>query len=218
MSIECLNRALKTEFKNQTPTKRLILILLANYCDDNNSCYPSYKHIAKLAGLKDPKHIANIVKEFEDLGLLRIEKRYNQDGGLTSNRYHLTLGSEEKYPDGPETPTPIVRSPDNTKEDKKEYKTNGDLTKDFELFWKNYPRKVNKYDAKVKYIKERREVDGTILLHAVLCFYQETKIEKKDKQFIPHCSTWLHQKRYLDYKDKTIIKEKKVTNLNKLAG
>lgn len=79
MSIECLNKALKIQFEGQTPTKRLILILLANYCDDLNSCYPSYSHIAKLAGLKDPKHIARIVKEFEELGLLRIEKRYKKD-------------------------------------------------------------------------------------------------------------------------------------------
>ena len=49
------------------PTKRLILILLANYCDEKNSCFPSYKHIAKLAGLKDTKHIAGIIKEFEEL-------------------------------------------------------------------------------------------------------------------------------------------------------
>ena len=69
MSIEALNKALNIQFENQTPTKRLILILLANYCDERNSCYPSYKHIAKLAGLKDTKHIATIIKECEQLGL-----------------------------------------------------------------------------------------------------------------------------------------------------
>lgn len=108
MSIECLNKALKIQFENQTPTKRLILILLANYCDDQNSCYPSYSHIAKLAGLKDPKHIAKIVKEFEELGLLKIQKRYKPDGGNTSNRYFLTIGSTDKYPDGLQPTTPLV--------------------------------------------------------------------------------------------------------------
>ena len=75
MTIECLNKAIGLQFKSQTPTKRLILILLANYCDEKNSCYPSYKHIAKLAGLKDTKHVANIIKEFEQLGFLKIEKK-----------------------------------------------------------------------------------------------------------------------------------------------
>jgi len=106
MSIECLNKALKIQFENQTPTKRLILILLANYCDDQNSCYPSYSHIAKLAGLKDPKHIARIVKEFEELGLLKIQTRYKADGGNTSNRYFLTLTSTDNPPMGLQTPPP----------------------------------------------------------------------------------------------------------------
>ena len=109
MSIECLNKALKIQFEGQTPTKRLILILLANYCDDANSCYPSYSHIAKLAGLKDPKHIARIIKEFEDLGLLKIQKRYKEDGGNTSNRYFLTLKTENTDPRGLQTPTPPDR-------------------------------------------------------------------------------------------------------------
>ena len=108
MSIECLNKALKIQFEGQTPTKRLILILLANYCDDANSCYPSYSHIAKLAGLKDPKHIARIIKEFEELGLLKIQKRYKEDGGNTSNRYFLTLRTEEIAPMGLQTPTPPI--------------------------------------------------------------------------------------------------------------
>ena len=106
MSIECLNKALKIQFEGQTPTKRLILILLANYCDDQNSCYPSYTHIAKLAGLKDPKHIAKIVKEFESLGLLKIQRRFKDDGGNTSNRYFLTLRSTDTPPTYIVRPTP----------------------------------------------------------------------------------------------------------------
>ena len=128
MSIECLNKALKIQFEGQTPTKRLILILLANYCDDENSCYPSYSHIAKLAGLKDPKHIARIIKEFEDLGLLKIQKRYKEDGGNTSNRYFLILKTDSTDPRGLQTPTPPVldtptlgvSTPPNTKEETKD--------------------------------------------------------------------------------------------------
>ena len=82
MSIECLNKAINLQFKTQTPTKRLILILLANYCDEKNSCFPSYAHIGKLAGLKDVKHIANIIKEFEQLGFLKVEKRYKENGKI----------------------------------------------------------------------------------------------------------------------------------------
>ena len=157
MSIECLNKALKIQFEGQTPTKRLILILLANYCDDLNSCYPSYSHIAKLAGLKDPKHIARIVKEFEELGLLRIEKRYKKDGGNTSNRYFLTLkqevidpmGLQTPIPPVLDTPTPGVCTPPNTKEETKD--DTKEYMYDFKNFWSLYPRKENKHQAQTKY-------------------------------------------------------------------
>ena len=45
MSIEFLNHALRVE--GLPPTKKLILVILGNYADENGSCYPSYKHIAK---------------------------------------------------------------------------------------------------------------------------------------------------------------------------
>ena len=199
MSIECLNKALKIQFKGQTPTKRLILILLANYCDDQNSCYPSYSHIAKLAGLKDTKHIAGIVKEFEELGLLRIEKRYKEDGGNTSNRYHLTIRGEDNPPHGVETTTPLATTPpntkDHTKDDKKEYMY------DFKSFWKAYPRKENKHQAQTKYKCIIKKYDQDKLYEMLERYLNDIEVKKMEKKYIPHCSTWLNQKRYLDFEE-----------------
>jgi len=204
MSIECLNQALKIQFEGQTPTKRLILILLANYCDDRNSCYPSYSHIAKLAGLKDQKHISMIVKEFELLGLLRIEKRYKEDGGNISNRYHLTINNYNKTPLGAETlPPPCdqatmppaltpVYTKDKTKEDTKDMY-------DFNTFWKAYPRKENKFQAEAKYKLAIRRYNQDKLLEMLNRFNNDIQAKGMDKKFIPHCTTWLNQKRYLDY-------------------
>ena len=210
MSIEALNKALNLQFKNQTPTKRLILILLANYCDEKNSCFPSYKHIAKLAGLKDTKHIANIIKEFEDLGLLKIVKRYKEDGGNISNLYYLTL---DHHPQGVNTSTPLVPTPPNTKEETKEESDRG--VGNFEEFWKHYPRKENKEYAKTIYKKVIKKYAEKKLLVNVQVFAYETRQQKKDKQYIPMCSTWLNQKRYLEF-DK--IKPINRKSLNAIAG
>ena len=210
MSIEALNKALNIQFKNQTPTKRLILILLANYCDDKNSCYPSYKHIAKLAGLKDTKHIASIVKEFEELGLLKIQKRFKDDGGNISNMYYLTL---DHPPTGVETTTPLVRTPSNTKEDTKENTNRGEGK--FKEFWEYYPRKENKEYAKNIYLKTIKTYQEKKLLINVQVFAHEIKMQKKEKQFIPMASTWLNQKRYLEF-DK--IKPINRKSLNAIAG
>ena len=211
MSIECLNQALKVQWESQTPTKRLILILLANYCDDNKSCFPSYKHIAHLAGLKDPKHIASIIKEFEDLGFLKIEKRYKEDGGNISNRYHMTL---DNPPTGVETTTPLVSTPPNTKEDTKE-KTDKGLGILFEEFWTYYPRKVSKDYSKTQYVKAVKSYDEKQLIENVKAYAAEVKFQKTDPQFIPHCSTWISQKRYLDYNGKKV---KTKRSLNAIAG
>jgi|11BtaG_2_1085332.scaffolds.fasta_scaffold11751_3 hypothetical protein len=224
MSIECLNKALKIQFEGQTPTKRLILILLANYCDDQNSCYPSYTHIAKLAGLKDPKHIAKIVKEFESLGLLKIQRRFKDDGGNTSNRYFLTLRSTDTPPHGLETPTPpspetpslLVSTPPNTKEDTKD-KTK-DNTKaynsDFKSFWSLYPRKDNKAKAEESYKSILKKFSHEQMIAYVESYNNDIEFQKKDKKFIPFCTTWLNQKRFLDYEDyemQEIVKDSQST-------
>ena len=220
MSIECLNKAINLQFKTQTPTKRLILILLANYCDEKNSCYPSYAHIGKLAGLKDTKHIANIIKEFEQLGFLKIEKRYKENGGNLSNRYHLTLEgvqtppylSEDKMGTGTQTTKVVVSTPCNTKDktkddtkvsykpkDNEEYLPLDD--KNFDDFWKLYPRKENKFQAKIKYFKITQNYQADKLKEMLLRYLNEIQVKKLDKTYVCHASTWLHQRRFLDYED-----------------
>ena len=207
MSIECLNKALKIQFENQTPTKRLILILLANYCDDQNSCYPSYSHIAKLAGLKDPKHIARIIKEFEELGLLNIQKRYKEDGGNTSNRYFLTLRTEKIDPMGLQTPTPPildtptlrVSTPPNTKEETKD--DTKEYMYDFKKFWSLYPRKEKKALAETRYKLIIKKYDQDKLYEMLNRFINDIQVRQMNKKYIPHCSTWLSQKRYLDFEE-----------------
>jgi len=206
MSIECLNKALKIE--NLAPTKKLVLVILANYADENNTCYPSYQHIGYLAGIKDPKHIGKIIKEFAELGLLEVEHRYKADGGNTSNRYTLTLGGSLQTPKGLQTTTPLVSTPPNTKDDTKEVNTA------FEEFWKYYPRKINKYASSQKYKLAIKEISKEELLEKVKDFAKKVQRENTDQKFIPHCSTWLNQKRYLDQEEKITLKK----SLNTLAG
>lgn len=206
MSIDCLNKALKIE--GLTPTKKLILVILANYADENNSCFPSYQHIGQIAGIKDPKHIGKIVKEFAMMGLLEITPRYKEDGGNISNRYTLKLGTGHHTPKGVQTTTPHVSTPPNTKDNTKEIDTA------FEEFWKVYPRKVSKSESLKRYKSAIKEVSKEVLLDKVKEFAQKHKRENTDQKFIPHCSTWLNQKRYLDEEEKVEMKK----SLNNLAG
>tara|TARA_R110000782_G_scaffold184722_2_gene275047 strand:+ start:583 stop:1221 length:639 start_codon:yes stop_codon:yes gene_type:complete len=212
MSIECLNQAIKTE--GLTPTKKLILIILANYADEKGTCYPSYSHIAKIVGLSDTKNIKRIISELEQRGLLRIQNRKKENGGFTSNLYHMTMGrgvethrSTIEDTKGAETPRERVLTPPNTKDDTK---TNT-YSESFEQFWKEYPRKLGKHQASVSFGKYDDKHYKKII-YAAKVFAQENLTT--EERFIPHATTWLNQQRYLDYLDKTL----KNKNLNNLAG
>ena len=209
MSIELLNKALKLQ--GLTPTKKLVLVILANYADERGSCYPSYQHIGLLAGIKDPKHIGKIIKEFAQQDLLEITARFKEDGGNISNRYTLHLGQGLQTPSGEVTPTPKgqetttppVSPPPNTKEL-------------FEEFWKIYPRKTNKYASSQKYKIALKDISHEEMLKKIKVYSEFVQDEKMDLKFVPHCTTWLNQKRYLDDSDTTVTKVKK--SLNSLAG
>ena len=199
MSIELLNNALKVE--GYTPTAKFVLIILANYADEFGCCYPSHRHIADIIGLKDTKGVAKYINEFEKDGFLVKQKRKNEDGGFTSNRYILNIGIQN--PMGVRTTRERVSEPHNTKEDTKE------IINNFEILWKIYPRKVAKKTALSVFKKiDIKEFD--VIKKALQIFVTQNK--NTQIKFIPHFSAWLNQERWKD----EYIEPKK--NLNTLAG
>ena len=83
MSIEALGWAKSKDCKN--PTTKLVLFLLANYADENFSCYPSEKHLAKLCGVSD-RSIRRSLTWLQYNNLIRVEHRKG-----TSNRYFMRV-------------------------------------------------------------------------------------------------------------------------------
>tara|TARA_R100000773_G_C4220326_1_gene119000 strand:- start:2306 stop:2992 length:687 start_codon:yes stop_codon:yes gene_type:complete len=228
MSIEYLNKSLK--INGLTPTAKLVLVILANYADEKGSCYPSHKHIANMIGLKSKKSVQNYIKEFEKKNLLIIEHRRLDNGGYTSNRYTLTLDTTEPHPMETSDTRVGLQTSTNTKEDTKEdinYAKWIDYY--FVKFWKNYKRKVGKHSAYKSFEKAIRDslkgVDKKLKLNQVILTGSQITdaIEKFNKEnlltdlkYIPHASTWLNQKRWLDFENQS--KDNKSTNKNNLAG
>jgi len=193
MSIQALSWSIKQNC--DTPTTKCVLILLANYCDENNSCYPSEKHLGKLVGVSD-RTIRRSLKFLQDNNFLNIQHRTG-----TSNRYYLSV----------DTDVLPVRTPTttNTKEDTKDK-----YSVDFEKFWKVYPRKINKYATMQKFKIAVKYYDFDKLMKATIIFAKQVKTNNTEEKFIPHGSTWLSQKRFIDFEN---IKLKKI-NLNNIAG
>lgn len=188
MSIEALSWGINQD--TDTPTSKLVLLVLCNYANMDNKCFPSEKHLSKLCGVSE-RSIRRCIKQLKEKNLIQVSLR-----NFNSNEYTLLLQDTHDL----SYRTPVTN---NTKVDTKDI-----YTPQFEYFWKLYPRKVSKKKA-WSIFKKIPERDWTNIIEAVRHLIKQN-IETK---FIPHPSTWLNQERYNDP-----IEEKKNNSLNNLAG
>tara|TARA_Y100000004_G_scaffold60201_1_gene67200 strand:- start:1101 stop:1703 length:603 start_codon:yes stop_codon:yes gene_type:complete len=200
MSIQALSWCVNQ--KCDTTTTKLILFILSNYADENQSCYPSEKHIAKLAGVSD-RTVRRSLRYLEDFGLLRIE---HQQG--TSNRYYLSVDTHVQPP--VDNTVQRLRTPvtNNTKGKTKEI-----YSAEFEEFWKVYPRKENKRESFKKWKKAVEDITEKKLLVYTIRFAEKVQRDNTQEKYIPHPTTWLNQGRYEDFK-----KIETKNSLNNIAG
>lgn len=71
MSFECMAWAVKQDTK--TTTSKLILLMLANYADEERKCFPSVEHIAKLCHCSS-RSVLRHIKDLEKKGFIKIGK------------------------------------------------------------------------------------------------------------------------------------------------
>ena len=70
---------------------------------------------------------------------------------------------------------------------------------DFDIFWKAYPKKVAKGDARKAWGQtERIRPDIATLLDAIQAQMASDQWRKNEGQFIPYPATWLRQERWDD--------------------
>jgi hypothetical protein len=81
-----------------------------------------------------------------------------------------------------------------------------DLARDFEMFWKSFPRKQGKLAAEKKYAVARRRASAVEILAGVERYKQHLP---DDPQFICMAGTFLHQGRWMDEYDDTPVVERR---------
>ena len=198
-----------SEVKVGNSTDKLILIVLANFTDAENTCYPSHKKIAELTECSTDTVIRSL-KRLKELNFIEIEKRFqltqNNNHRQTSNIYKLKIDTQSQNA----TPPPMQNATPITYNNKKEY------SKEFEIFWKEYPNRPNdnKFGASQKFnlVMRDKEITFENLINKTKLFAKSQS--GKDERFIPHAKTWLSQKRFNDIEQ---TKQRK-TNLNLLVG
>lgn len=65
----------------------------------------------------------------------------------------------------------------------------------FDTFWKQYPRKIAKDNARKAWLKIKPDED---LVQKILTAVKTHKTFKVEEQFIPHAASWLNQNRWED--------------------
>ena len=207
MSFDAMNWASKQDCQNST--NKLILLMLANYSDENDSSYPSYKHLAKLCSCTERTAMRSI-DSLIVMGLLKKQIRFTQDGKQTSNRFVLIRGDKIDT-------LGVTKETPNTIRDKQSlYVGNKQYCEEFLNWWNLYPRKDgSKRKSFETWFKiTDKEIDKKELYSLTVKYKQ--MMHGKDTKYIPHATTWLNQRRYETVKE--INNNVKSINLNQIAG
>ena len=110
MSFEALAEASKKVAGSSK--NKLILLLLANYADQQFTCFPSIKRLAMMAECCEST-VRRSLKDLEKRGLIEIKPRYEPYGDRcrqTSNIYTLRGFQNETHPPVKLTPAPLSKS------------------------------------------------------------------------------------------------------------
>lgn len=94
MSMMLMAQAMGIKVGN--PTRKLVLLKLADNANDNGKCWPSYEHIADMCEI-DRRTAMRHIKILEQEGLVKVTYRKGEKGN-SSNIYQLYLGSDKLSP------------------------------------------------------------------------------------------------------------------------
>ena len=199
MSFDAMNWASKQDCQNST--NKLILLMLANYSDENDSSFPSYRHLASLCSCTE-RTAMRAIDSLIQMGLIKKEERYMKDGKQTSNRFILNRGDKK------DTQGMTKSTPNTIRHIQRDY------TEEFNQWWNLYPRRDgSKRKAFEMYKKIIDKEISTIDLYNITKRFKQSMVGKEEK-FIPHATTWLNQRRFETVEENKNIK----INLNQIAG
>ena len=208
MSWQALDWASKQKTGNGT--NKLVLISLANYADDANTCFPSFKTLVNITELSRSTIIRSL-KDLESKGLINISERFvdvNESKRQTSNLYTLLVGFHNDTTQCQnDTPPSIKKKPQLTNNNKPII-----YSDDFNSWWNLYPRNDgSKKKAFELFEKTTDKIINFDELYSYTVKYKNS-VHGKDEKFIPHATTWLSQRRW------ETVREKPKFNLNQLVG
>lgn len=177
--------------------ERLLLHLaLADYANDEGTCFPSQRTLAHKARCSQ-NFVRVCLNQMVEDGYLAVQKEANGRGRTATyllKKPHLRNGDLANG-DSAERETPFVETitPHMNRHEPS-------ITQEFEKFWSAYPRKVGKGAARKAFAKaliRHKNLDMQMILDAVAAYASTIK----DVQYCAHPTTWLAQERWDDMVD-----------------
>lgn len=188
----CMNEwALDKDIKNELG----LLLIISSLCAEKGYCFASNRYLGELFDLPE-QTISRKIKILEEKKYITIE--YKKRGcEILERNIRLTKMLTDDKQKCESTINKNVKdnntSINNTSINKEKYK------KEFEEFWKHYPKKVDKQKAREKFIKLKPNEELLELIIKQLERLKDTTDWKKENgKYIPNPSTWLHNRRWED--------------------
>ena len=192
--------------KVKTSTQKLVLLMLANYADDEDKCWPSKQTLADTCCMSKAA-ICNNISKLQEAGFLKVEKREG-----TSSIIRLNTGVQQEDrgcpPRGQGVSTKKTGGVHHVDTNLSYTLSSEPITEPilvdegFEEFWQAYPKRSPhpnpKHPAKLKYVNARKvhNVSHETLMTAVKAY--AASVAKKDREMIAQAQTWLNQRRWED--------------------
>ena len=185
MSVQAITAAMA--LRSTSPSEKLLLLVLANYADENMRCWPSQRRLADDTGLTD-RTIRKLLSDMEQRGIIARTERQRDDGSRASDVIVLRFEGAQ-ISGGAEMVSGLTTfepSPEPSKE------PNGE-PEGFAEWWESYPRKQARGAARKAYRAALKKTDASTLLSSVRAYPFSA-----EGRFIPHPATWLNDERWLD--------------------
>lgn len=219
MSHEATTWAFKQ--RGLTDAQFRLLVVLADCHNPARGCFPTQEYLSAECEMSERK-VRDILHSLEQSGVIACERRANEYGHRTGTNYvfafeslpaksrksgkptgRITSAYRQNYvkPTGNCLPVDIEAEP--VKEPVKEPVNNpivplqviqGFIVTEFDDFWRAYPRKTDKSEARKAFAKAIRKVPLSEMLAAI----DRARQHWKDPKFIPHATTWLNRERWND--------------------
>jgi hypothetical protein len=208
------------------PTKKLILMAIADHADDQGTCFPGQERLADKCCVSR-RTVIRAVHDFEEKGILRIIQRPGDGEGRKSNIYKLNLEYKCTPTDSP-AHAQTQRQSDNMshrgQSDTGDRQSDtGDRQSDtgvtlttsnnhqiepsvllriptFDEFWAVYPKKKSKGAAEKAWNKLTDE-QKILVMQVLPIAKQQHDWIKQNGKYVPYPASWLNAKGFEDEYD-----------------